>query len=63
MSFANNPKRFHHTTRKDVMAGYGMMMSEVCEHAAMKQHPPTHVFVQGGVGGTVRVFSAEVYTR
>ena len=33
---------------RDVMAGYGVMVREACE--AMKQ-PPTHVFLQGGVGG------------
>ncbi|MCT4609870.1 MAG: diaminopropionate ammonia-lyase [Pelagimonas sp.] len=33
---------------RDVMAGYGMMTREVCE--ALPQ-PPTHVFLQGGVGG------------
>ncbi|MFW8595156.1 diaminopropionate ammonia-lyase [Cribrihabitans neustonicus] len=33
---------------RDVMAGYGVMVREVCE--ALDQ-PPTHVFLQGGVGG------------
>ncbi|RUS59310.1 diaminopropionate ammonia-lyase [Pseudorhodobacter sp. E13] len=33
---------------RDVMAGYGTMVSEAC--AAMDR-APTHVFVQGGVGG------------
>ncbi|WP_424944902.1 diaminopropionate ammonia-lyase [Aliiroseovarius crassostreae] len=33
---------------RDVMAGYGVMTREVCE--ALDQ-PPTHVFLQGGVGG------------
>lgn len=32
----------------DVMSGYGVMAAEVCE--ALEQ-PPTHVFLQGGVGG------------
>lgn len=33
---------------RDVMAGYGVMTSEICE--ALDQ-APTHVFLQGGVGG------------
>lgn len=33
---------------RDVMAGYGVMVQEICD--ALKQ-PPTHVFLQGGVGG------------
>jgi len=33
---------------RDVMAGYGVMTREICE--AM-EHPPTHVLLQGGVGG------------
>lgn len=33
---------------RDVMAGYGVMTQEICE--AM-DHAPTHVFLQGGVGG------------
>ncbi|WP_323778150.1 diaminopropionate ammonia-lyase [Leisingera sp.] len=33
---------------RDVMAGYGVMAREVCE--ALEQ-APTHVFLQGGVGG------------
>ena len=33
---------------RDVMAGYGVMTQEICE--AMEQ-APTHVFLQGGVGG------------
>ncbi|WP_264212403.1 diaminopropionate ammonia-lyase [Leisingera thetidis] len=33
---------------RDVMAGYGVMTREVCE--ALEQ-APTHVFLQGGVGG------------
>lgn len=36
---------------RDVMAGYGVMTREVCE--ALDQ-PPTHVFLQGGVGGGSR---------
>jgi diaminopropionate ammonia-lyase len=33
---------------RDVMAGYGVMTREICE--AMNE-APTHVFLQGGVGG------------
>jgi len=33
---------------RDVMAGYGVMTSEICESL---DQPPTHVFLQGGVGG------------
>lgn len=33
---------------RDVMAGYGVMTGEIC---AALQDPPTHVFLQGGVGG------------
>lgn len=33
---------------RDVMAGYGVMVQEICE--ALPQ-APTHVFLQGGVGG------------
>ncbi|MEM6987470.1 MAG: diaminopropionate ammonia-lyase [Pseudomonadota bacterium] len=32
----------------DVMSGYGVMTQEVCESL---DQPPTHVFLQGGVGG------------
>ncbi|USG62505.1 diaminopropionate ammonia-lyase [Sneathiella marina] len=33
---------------RDVMAGYGVMVGEIAENLKM---PPTHVFLQGGVGG------------
>jgi diaminopropionate ammonia-lyase len=33
---------------RDVMAGYGVMTQEICTALAK---PPTHVFLQGGVGG------------
>ena len=33
---------------RDVMSGYGVMVQEVCE---VLDHAPTHVFLQGGVGG------------
>ena len=34
---------------REIMAGYSVMVSEVIEQ--LKRQPPTHVFVQGGVGG------------
>lgn len=34
---------------RDVMAGYGVMTHEICE--ALEERPPSHVFLQGGVGG------------
>lgn len=33
---------------RDVMAGYGVMTQEICDAL---EHAPTHVFLQGGVGG------------
>jgi diaminopropionate ammonia-lyase len=37
---------------RDVMAGYGVMASEIREQVDHAGHPrPTHVFVQAGVGG------------
>ena len=33
---------------RDVMAGYSVMTREACEAL---EKPPTHVFLQGGVGG------------
>ncbi|NNE80195.1 MAG: diaminopropionate ammonia-lyase [Silicimonas sp.] len=33
---------------RDVMAGYGVMTQEICDTL---DQPPTHVFLQGGVGG------------
>lgn len=40
---------------RDVMAGYGVMTAEIC--AALEQ-PPTHVFLQGGVGGLAAAVAA-----
>lgn len=40
---------------RDVMAGYGVMTSEVCEALDL---PPTHVFLQGGVGGLAAAVAA-----
>jgi diaminopropionate ammonia-lyase len=42
-------------TPRDVMAGYGVMLREVYEQA---EAPPTHVFVQGGVGGLAAAAAA-----
>ena len=42
---------------RDVMAGYGMMTREICE--ALDQ-PPTHVFLQGGVGGLAASVAASL---
>lgn len=42
-------------TPRDVMAGYGVMLREVFEQA---EEPPTHVFVQGGVGGLAAATAA-----
>ncbi|NKB26641.1 MAG: diaminopropionate ammonia-lyase [Rhodobacteraceae bacterium] len=40
---------------RDVMAGYGVMTTEVCKAYAT---PPTHVFLQGGVGGLAAAVAA-----
>jgi diaminopropionate ammonia-lyase len=42
-------------TPRDVMAGYGVMIQEVYDEAST---PPTHVFVQGGVGGLAAATAA-----
>lgn len=42
-------------TPRDVMAGYGVMLREVYEQSG---EPPTHVFVQGGVGGLAAATAA-----
>ena len=42
-------------TPRDVMAGYGVMIREVYEQTSV---PPTHVFVQGGVGGLAAATAA-----
>jgi diaminopropionate ammonia-lyase len=47
-------------TPRDVMAGYGVMLREVCEQA---EKPPTHVFVQGGVGGLAAATAAALRQR
>ncbi|MGH1414886.1 MAG: diaminopropionate ammonia-lyase [Pelagimonas sp.] len=40
---------------RDVMAGYGTMTSEICDSL---DQPPTHVFLQGGVGGLAAAVAA-----
>ena len=42
-------------TPRDVLAGYGVMIREVYMQASA---PPTHVFVQGGVGGLAAATAA-----
>ncbi len=45
---------------RDVMQGYRLMAEEAAE--ALEQ-PPTHVFVQGGVGGVAAAVSAQMRAR
>jgi len=40
---------------RDVMAGYGVMAREICNTL---QTPPTHIFLQGGVGGLAAAMAA-----
>ena len=47
-------------TPRDVMAGYGVMIREVYGEASA---PPTHVFVQGGVGGLAAATAAACRQR
>jgi diaminopropionate ammonia-lyase len=44
-------------TPRDVMAGYGVMLREVYDQ---ERQPPTHVFVQGGVGGLAAATAASL---
>ena len=39
----------------EVMAGYGMMVDEICRQVTQ---PPTHLFAQGGVGGLAAALAA-----
>jgi diaminopropionate ammonia-lyase len=39
----------------DVMAGYGLLADEICR---VLLQPPTHIFLQGGVGGLAAAISA-----
>lgn len=45
---------------RDVMAGYGVMVDEICD--ALKD-PPSHLFVQGGVGGLAAAVAAGLRQR
>lgn len=36
---------------RDVMQGYGVMAAEVVEQLELQQQKPTHIILQGGVGG------------
>lgn len=40
---------------RDVMAGYGVMVKEVCD---VLDRPPTHAFLQAGVGGLAAALAA-----
>ena len=42
-------------TPRDVMAGYGVMVKEVCDAL---DRPPTHAFLQAGVGGLAAAVAA-----
>ncbi len=44
----------------DVMAGYGVMAEEICDSLTT---PPTHFFVQGGVGGLAAAVTARLRQR
>ncbi len=45
-----------------VMAGYGVMVDEVIDQPGAAE-PPTHVFVQGGVGGLAAAVAARFWMR
>ncbi|MGR3781092.1 MAG: diaminopropionate ammonia-lyase [Albimonas sp.] len=45
---------------RDVMQGYEMMAAEACEALA---EPPTHVFIQTGVGGLAAAVAAQAVRR
>ncbi|MCP4070309.1 MAG: diaminopropionate ammonia-lyase [Hyphomicrobiales bacterium] len=42
---------------KDVMAGYGIMANEIDQQL---DEPPTHIFIQGGVGGLAAALAARL---
>lgn len=48
------------TPPRDVMAGYGVMVREICD---VMQTPPTHVLLQGGVGGLAAAVAAGLIQR
>ena len=50
----------HTQPPRDVMAGYGVMTREICDALA---RPPTHVFLQGGVGGLAAAVAAGLRQR
>ncbi|MBP7063847.1 diaminopropionate ammonia-lyase [Ferrovibrio sp.] len=47
---------------RDVMQGYGVMIAEAFDHLAPAEYP-THVFVQGGVGGLAAAMLAYLWER
>lgn len=48
---------------RDVMQGYGVMVAEAVAQGGGDAHPPTHVFVQGGVGGVAAATVAHLWER
>jgi diaminopropionate ammonia-lyase len=47
---------------REVMAGYTVMVDEIIAEMG-ESHPPTHVFVQGGVGGLAAAVCAPLWWR
>ncbi len=52
----------YQTIPKDVMQGYGMMAAEALDQLPADE-PPTHVFLQGGVGGMAAAVAAHLVWR
>jgi diaminopropionate ammonia-lyase len=48
---------------RDVMQGYGVMVAEAIAQGGDAARPPTHVFVQGGVGGVAAATVAHLWER
>jgi diaminopropionate ammonia-lyase len=48
---------------RDVMQGYGVMVGEAIAQGEGEARPPTHVFVQGGVGGVAAATVAHLWER
>jgi diaminopropionate ammonia-lyase len=48
---------------RDVMQGYGVMVGETIAQGGGGARPPTHVFVQGGVGGIAAATVAHLWER
>ncbi|MFO0293922.1 MAG: diaminopropionate ammonia-lyase [Rhodospirillales bacterium] len=48
---------------RDVMQGYGVMVGEAIAQGEGEARPPTHVFVQGGVGGVAAAPVAHLWER